>query len=164
MAREFIVSLGSSTVTSGSTTLVFLNPPAAPNFNIAILRMWIGQAANATSAQQRVQLNSQITQFPTLVAATPAKVKRADPNVSVLVGSTTGAAATAGVGATSEGTGTKTQIADDTFNVLNGWLSVPTPDEIIVMPAGSTSGFGMSFPALGGSTTGWSYGVTFAER
>src|SRR4051812_23162432 len=107
MAREFSVSVGSMALT-GSLTLVFLNPPAAPNFNIEILRLWAGQSANATSAQQQVQVHTQVTSFPTLTAATPAKLKRADPNVSVLVGSTTGAAATAGVNSTTDNGGSQT--------------------------------------------------------
>ena len=160
--REFVVSGGGLTVT-GSTVLVFLNPPASPNCNIEVLRMWIGQTANATSAQQRVQLVSQIAQFPTLTAATPAKTKRADPNVSVLVGSTTGAAATAGVNSSADGTGTQTAIAEDAFNVLNGWLSVPTPSETIIFPAGSLSGFGMKFPVAPATLTNWAVGTTFRE-
>lgn len=162
MAREFAVSLGGATVT-GSTTLVFLNPKAAPNFNISVMRCWIGFGGTATSAQQRVQLNSQIANFPTLTAATPASLKRADPNVSILVGSTSGAAATAGVNSSSEGTGTQTQIIDDAFNVLNGWLWIPTPPETLIFPAGSISGFGMKFPTTPSVLTTWSFGVDFAE-
>lgn len=162
MAREFNVSTGGATVT-GSTTLVFLNPKAAPNFNIELLRLWLGQTANATSAQQRVQLNSQVTAFPTLTAATPASLKRADPNVSVLVGSTTGAAGTAGVNSSLDGAGTQTQILDDAFNVLNGWLMVPTPAELITFPAGSVSGFGMKFPVAPATLTNWAMGAHFRE-
>src|SRR5437773_9392161 len=98
MAREFIVS-GAELTVVGATTLVFINPAAAPNFNIAILRAWVGQTANATSAQQRIQLETQVTAFPTLTSATPAKAKRADPNVSIIVGGTAGAAGTSGVNA-----------------------------------------------------------------
>lgn len=162
MSREFNVSLGGATVT-GSTTLIFLNPKAAPNFNIECLRWWIGQSANATSAQQRVQINSQIVQFPTLTAATPASLKRADPNASILVGSTTGAAGTAGVNSSADGTGTQTQILDDAFNVLNGWLNVPTPPETIVAPAGYASGIGMKFPAAPATLTAWVFGCHFRE-
>ena len=120
--REFITSGGAQTLTNGTTTLVFLNPAAAPNFNIAILRNWAGYSANATSGQTPVRLFSQVTAFPSLVAATPAKVKRADPNASILVGSTTGAAGTSGINATTDGAGSQTTILDDAFNVLNGWL------------------------------------------
>ena len=161
--REFVVSTGNATVTSGSTTLIFLHPAAAPSVNIEVLRWWIGHSANATSAQARVQVNSQIAQFPTLVAATPQLRKRADPNASVLVGSTTGAAGTAGVTATAEGTGTKTETQDDSFNVLNGWLFVPTPPETEIYPAGSVSGVGLSFPVAPTTQTGLAYGTIFRE-
>ncbi len=163
MAREFVVSSGGVTV-AGATTLVFINPAAAPNFNIEILRCWIGQSANATSAQQRAQLETQVTAFPTLTSATPAKLKRADPNVSIITGNPTGAAGTSGINASAEGAGSKTAIFDDAFNVLNGWLWVPTPAETIVMPAGSASGFGLFLPVAPGTLTNWAFGVVFAER
>lgn len=160
--REFAVSGGGLAVT-GSTTMAFLNPPAAPNINIEVLRIWLGQTANATSAQQRAQLVSQIAQFPTLTLATPAKLKRGDPTVSVLIGSTTGAAATAGINSSADGTGTQTAIFDDAFNVLNGWLHVPTPAETISFPAGSLSGFGVKFPVAPSTLTNWAVGVNFRE-
>ena len=55
------------------------------------------------------------------------------------------------------------QIHDDAFNNLNGYLWVPTPDEVIVMPAGSLSGFGLFFP-VAPSVTVWNAGLVFAER
>jgi hypothetical protein len=163
MAREFVVSSAGITLANQAVTLVFINPAAAPNFNIEILRCWVGQSANATSAQQRVQLETQVTAFPTLVSATPAKLKRADPNVSIIVGGTAGAAGTAGINASAEGAGGKTVIQEDAFNVLNGWLWVPTPAETIVMPAGSTSGFGMFFPVAAATLTNWAFGVVYRE-
>ena len=163
MAREFSVSAGGITLANQAVTLVFINPAAAPNFNIEILRCWIGQSANATSAQQRVQLVSQVTAFPTLTSATPAKLKRADPNVSIIVGGTAGAAGTAGVNASAEGAGTKTVIFEDAFNVLNGWIWIPTPEERIVMPAGSASGFGLFLPVAAATLTNWAFGVNYRE-
>jgi hypothetical protein len=162
--RQFITSEGSATIT-GSTTMVFLNPAAAPSVNIAMLRMWAGQSGSTTSAQQRIRLVSQVVGFPTgLTAALPAKVKRHDVAASVLLQTNTGAAASSGTNSTGEGTGTQTPILDDAFNVLNGWLHVPTPAEVIVFPAGSTSGFGMKFPTTPSSLVNWSFGVTFEER
>ena len=163
MAREFSVTGGGITV-AGATTLVFINPAAAPNFNIEILRCWIAQSANATSAQQRVQLVTQVTAFPTLTSATPASHKRADPNVSIIIGGVAGAAGTAGINASAEGAGAKTVVLNDAFNVLNGGLWVPTPNETIVMPAGSASGFGLFLPVAPATLTNWSFGVTYAER
>lgn len=148
---------------AGATTLVFVNPAAAPSVNLQIIRAWASQSANATTAQQRIQHETQVTAFPTLTGATPAKLKRADPNVSVIVSGTAGAAGTAGTNASAEGGGTKTAIFDDAFNVLNGYLWVPTPAEIIVMPAGSASGYGLFFPVAPGTLTNWHAGVNYAE-
>lgn len=159
--NEFVVS-GENLTVAGATTLVFINPAAAPNVNLEIMRCWIGQSANATSAQQRVQLETQVSAFPTLTSATPAKLKRAGA-ASVITGGTAGAAGTAGVNASAEGAGAKTSIFGDAFNVLNGWLWVPTPREVIVMPAGSTSGFGLFLPTAPATLTGWTFGVSYAE-
>ena len=163
MAREFVVSAAGITLANQAVTLVFINPAAAPNFNIEILRCWIGQSANATSAQQRVQLVTQVTAFPTLIAATPAKLKRGDPNASIIIGGTAGAAGTAGINASAEGAGAKTIIFEDAFNVVNGWVYIPTPRETIILPGGSASGFGLYLPVAAATLTNWAFGVTFAE-
>lgn len=160
--REFSVG-GEAITVAGATTLVFINPAAAPSVNIEIVRAWCGQSANATSAQQRIQHETQVTAFPTLTGATPAKLKRADPAVSVIVSGTAGAAGTCGINASAEGAGTKTSIFGDAFNVLNGYLWVPTPRETIVVPAGSTSGYGLFLPVAPGTLTNWTFGVNFLE-
>src|SRR5687768_11725408 len=115
MAREYTVSAGGITLANQAVTLVFINP-ASPGVTIEILRCWIAQSANATSAQQRVQLVTQATAFPTLTSATPRKTKINDP-ASGIVGGTAGAAGTAGINASAEGGGTKTVIVEDAFNV-----------------------------------------------
>ena len=161
--REFTISAGGLTV-AGATTLIFVNPPAAPNPTLEFLRFWVGQSANATSAQQRVQLETQASAFPTLLSATPRPVKKSDPNNSVIVGGTAGAQGTCGINASAEGAGTKTGFHDDAFNVLNGWLYVPTPDEIPSLPAGYTQGLGLFLPAAPATLTNWACGATFRER
>lgn len=164
--REFTIPMVASTLagsTSGAVTLIFANPAAAPSVNLEFLRFSIGQSANATSAQQRVQLVTQVTAFPTLTAVTPVKTKKSDPNASVITGNTTGAAGTCGVNASAEGGGAKTVGYEDTFNVLNGWLYVPTPPELVVMPAGFASGLGVYFPSAPGTATSWSATATYRE-
>lgn len=162
MAREFSISAGGITV-AGATTVIFVNPPAAPNFNIEFLRFWVGQSANATSAQQRIELINKASVFPTLTAATPTKLKPADPNVSVITGGTAGAIATAGTNASAEGAGTATVRWDDAFNVLNGWLHVPTPPETAIYPAGFGNGLGLYFPVAPTTLTNWAFGLVFRE-
>jgi hypothetical protein len=103
-----------------------------------------------------------VTAFPTLVSTTPAKTSIIDP-VSVIVGGTAGAAGTAGTNASAEGAGAKTVLVNDAFNVLNGWLWVPTPGETIVMNASAAAGFGLYFPVAALTLTNWSCGVTYRE-
>jgi hypothetical protein len=160
--REFAISTGGATV-AGASTLLFINPAGAPNPNIEMLRTWIGQSANATSAQQRMQHVTQASAFPTLTSATPSKRKLADPNASIIVGGTAGAVGTSGINASVEGAGTKTAVWDDCFNVLNGHLWIPTPPEMLLLPAGYAQGFGLFFPVAPLTLTNWAWGGVFRE-
>lgn len=158
--REYTVSGANITVVNAVCTLVFINPSAT--IGIEILRCWVSQSANATSLQQRIQLNTQVTAFPTLTSATPAKLKLSDP-ASGITGGTAGAAGTAGINASAEGAGAKTVLWSDAFNVLNGWLWLPTPRETIILGAGAASGFGLHFPVAPTTLSGWTFGITYAE-
>lgn len=160
--REFSISIGNQSVTG---TLIFINPAAAPSVNLEFLRYWVGQTANANSAQQRIQLMSQATGFPSgVTSTTPTKLKPSDPNASVIAG-TTGqvTAGFAGLLPSSQGGGAETTLWDDGFNVLNGWLHVPTPPETRVMPAGYAQGLALYFPAQPATPTGWAFGLVYRE-
>lgn len=159
MSREYIVSGGGLTLANQAVTAVFINPSAT--IGIEILRCVLGQTGTATSAQQRVQQNTQVTAFPTLVSATPAKTRLSDP-ASGITGATTGAAGTSGVNASAEG-GTKSVIDQDSFNNLNGYLWVPTPRETRIVGAGAASGFGLHLPVAPVSLASWQMAVTFGE-
>ena len=156
--RVFTVS-GDNITIAGSPTLVFINPDV--DVGIEILRCWIGQEATETSEQQRVNLVTQISVFPTLTSKSPA------PHLlgatSRIVGGTAGAAGTSGIDATAEGAGAKTIILSDSFNNLNGWVWLPTPEERIILRASASSGFGLRLAKTPATLTGWDFGVTFAE-
>lgn len=160
MAREYSVGGGGLTLANQAVTLVFINPGSTVGFEV--LRCWAGQTGTATSAQQRVQTNTQVTAFPTLTSATPSKLKFGDP-ASGITGGTAGAAGTSGINASAEGAGGKSNIIPDTFNNLNGHLWVPTPLEVIAMGAGISSGFGYHLPVAPGSLSNWQCGVNFRE-
>ena len=160
MSREYVLSAGGLTLANQAVTLGFINPGTGQS--IEILRAWAGQSANATSAQQRVQTNSQVTAFPTLVSQTPSKLKLSDP-VSVIAGGTAGAAGTCGINASAEGAGAKTVLHADAFNVLNGHLWVPTPPETIVMNASAAAGLGYHFPVAPATLTNWAFGIVYRE-
>src|SRR5882757_7056990 len=102
MAREYIAGGGGLTLANAAVTLVFVNPGATTGFEV--LRCWAGQTGTATSAQYRIQTNTQVTAFPTLTSATPSKNKFGDP-ASGITGGTAGAAGTAGINASAEGAG-----------------------------------------------------------
>lgn len=157
-----VYSLGSTniTVANAAVTLAFFNPLAGTA--IQVLRCWASQHANATSAQQRIQRNTQVTAFPTLTGATPAKTNTGDPISSIATG-TAGAAGTSGINASAEGGGAKTVIASDAFNVLNGYLWVPTPNEVETVLASAAAGYGLHFPAAPTTLTGWNFGIVFGE-
>jgi hypothetical protein len=161
--REFAFGATNQTV-AGATTLNALKPAAAPNVNIEFLRHWVGQTANATSAQQRIEFAQQaVAGSPALTSVTPAKLKLQDPNASVIVGGTSLAAGTAGTNASTESTGTSTTIWDDAFNVLNGYLKILTPPELEDFPAGFANISRLWFPTAPATLTGWTFGQNFRE-
>lgn len=163
MAKEYSVGGGGLTLVNAVVTLVFINPAAAVSPMLNILRMWASQQGSATSAQQRIQAETQVTAFPTLVSATPRHLRRSDTVASLIAGATSGAAGTCGINASAEGAGTKTTMFEDNFNVLNGYLWVPTPREVIELSAGDASGFGLYLPAAAASLSNWACGMNFGE-
>ena len=161
MARgAYTISAANQTVLNTAVTLLSLRPSAT--CSIEILRFWCSQAANATSAQQRIVLGTKVAAFGTLVGVTPAKTVTIDAT-SLIVSGTAEAAGTSGINASAEGAGVLTTIIADSFNVLNGWLWVPTPADTIILSAGSASAFNAQFPAAPATLSGWSWGCTFRE-
>lgn len=161
MSMQYSVSVGGITPTAAACTLAFVNPGVTRS--LAFLKAWVGQVVNATSAQNRVQLNTQVSVFPTLTSTSPVPHTLSDP-ASVIAGGTAGAAGTSGTNASAEGAGAKTIIVHDAFNNINGYLWQPTPKDVIVLNASAASGFGLHAPAaLVSAGAGWSWGVTFEQ-
>jgi len=161
MRGVYTIPCTNVTLANQAVTLVFVNPGV--DATLEILRGWASQAANATSAQQRVQLNTQVTAFPTLTSLSPEPTALID-QASTIVGGTAGAAGTSGINASAEGAGAKTIQHPDAFNVLNGWLWVATPEEQYLMSASLASGFGLHFPAAPATLTSWNAGLVYAEK
>ena len=164
MAREYTLAMANSTVANQAVSLAFFQVmSAAPVCAIEVFRAWCSQAANATSAQQRIQISTQVSTFPTLTSQAPQKIKAGDP-ASLITGGTAGAAGTSGVNASAEGAGAKTVLIPDAFNVLNGWLWVPTPFEThIETPQSTAHGYGLVFPAAPTTLTNWNAGIVLRE-
>lgn len=155
---------GDNITVVGGPTLIFLNPKATgAGSGIEVLRVWCSQRANAVSAMQGIQIHTQVSTFPTLVSATP-RVLHSDDPISGLVGATTGAAGTCGINASAEGAGAQSPLVNDNFNVLNGWLYVPTPEERIrIGVAAAATGLGVRFTNTPATLTGWSFGLIYQE-
>lgn len=165
MARTYIVDMQNATLANNSpVTACFLQvPTAAPIVVAEFLRMYASQSNSNSGVQQRIQIATQVTSFPTLTSQAPQKLWASDP-ASQITGGTGGAAGTSGVNASAEGSGTKTVLVSDAFNTLNGWLWVPTPPESIMESAQATAhGIGLSFPAAPGTLSAWNAGMTFRE-
>jgi hypothetical protein len=163
---EFAISFD-ALACAGTFTLIFVQPAAAVNPTLEFLRYWVGQSANATSAQQRIQIETQVSSWPTAMSsAVVSKLKPQDPNASIITGASSPALGQAGLVLSAnqiEGAGAKTLVWADAFNVLNGWLHVPTPPETRTLPPNFTSGQGLFFPVTPATTTGWSTGLCFRE-
>ena len=165
MARQYIVPMSNVTIAS-TNTLVALSP-VNPGPVLEIMRCWASQSGSATSAQQGVRIVEQVNSTAAISvvgsAATPQPVMNNDP-ASKISGGAICSTATATVNCTSEGTGTKSTYYPDAFNVLNGWLWVPTPNETHMMaPFGTSFSYGIFLPTSPGSTANWNAGISFRE-
>jgi hypothetical protein len=165
MSKEYSVGGDGLTLVNAVVTLASIRPAAAVSPMLNIMRMWASQQGSATSAQQRIQAVTQLISggAPTLVSATPQHLKRSDTVASVITGGTAAAAGTSGINASAEGAGAKTAMFGDNFNVLNGYLWVATPREVIELAAGDASSFALYLPAAAASLTNWACGINFGE-
>jgi hypothetical protein len=162
MGAVYSVVMSNQTIIA-SSEMVTISTAAAIGTrasNIRLLRAWCGQIESETSQQLGIQLVLQASAFGTFTATTPT------PHViggaaSGITGGTAQAAATAGTDSSANAAGTKTIILSDGFNNLTGWLWVPTPEERILVPAGTCITLAMigTATALGN----WSAGITYEE-
>jgi len=123
---------------------------------IAIVRAWCSQVGSTTSAQTSIRLIRK-TAAATVTAAVGTDFvdhDLSDPAASLQVGT-----ALTGHTATVEGTDGDIIIAEG-FNVLNGWLYLPVPEERIIVPAAGI--VGVKFPVAPAAAT-YEIGVTFGE-
>ncbi len=165
MARQYTAVMTNVTVTSTNTWVAISSPSPSPA--IELLRAWASQHANATSAQQEIRL---VTQFNGAAAnqvvgtsATLGVPVASDP-ASKLTASTVCGAGAATVNCTSDGNGVKSTLYTDNFNVLNGWLWVPTPNETHILSAlASSVSYGVFAAATPGTTSNWSAGLSYHE-
>lgn len=165
MARQYTLNMSNVTVTSTNTWVCF--SPNNPGPCYEVLRAWASQHANATSAQQEIRL---VTQFNGAAAnqvvgsAAGIGVPVSNDPASKLTASTVCGAGAATINATSDGNGAKSVLYPDNFNVLNGWLWVPTPNETHLIDALTSSvSYGLFAATTPGTTSNWSAGLSYHE-
>jgi hypothetical protein len=144
-----------ATVATAITILQVKAGPAAP---FQILRAWCNQTASETSQQEEIQLLRKTAAATVTLAVVGTHVfKHAtnDPTPGVELGT-----AATGVIATAEGTDGDV-IEPEGFNVLNGWLWVPTEKERLWVPGGGI--VALKFPVAPTSAT-FNFGMRIEEH
>ena len=169
MGRIYSVTADNVTLTTAVRGLIGIATDVVANELLSggiirIKRVEIGQAANATSAMIHGAF-SQRNQAATLThatARTPVSIDVGKP-ASAIHGDTAGHSPLhCGTGATVDTGGTYVDLWDFSFNSLNGYLWIPTPETEFVIRG--TSVFCVRFlTADPGTLTGWSVGVLFEE-
>ena len=161
--RTYSVTGTSQTLTAACYAW-FVNPKATgPGAALEIISIELTQNGTATSAMERIQLVTQASVFPTMLAATITPLKFGDPASGITSG-TAGAAGTVGIAGTAAGAGTKTAIMSWAFNNLNGFSRYFLPEERPTIGIAATAqGLGLWFPAGPATLTGWSINMVYAE-
>jgi len=150
--RIYSVSMNNVAVT-GAITLVQLKAGTASI--LRILRAWVSQSNLTSSAEQRVQILRK-SGAATVTSFTPLLVDPGDA-ASNMVSSTSGT----GTNASAEGTDGDILVADN-FNVLTGWLWIPTPEERIIIPPSGI--LGLKLPTAPASSMTTSAGFLVGEE
>lgn len=130
---------------------------------LKIYRIWINQSGSTTSAMIRWEYSTRDTAGTlTMTSATPQPLTPGGA-ASAITGSTApaGTASRCGINSSADSGGTYTQRHPDNCNNLNGALVVFTPEERIVIPPATV--FTLRLLATPGTTTGWTFGITFEE-
>lgn len=162
MGRVYSVVMKDQTIIANSEMVTIRTAAAIGTAasTIRILRAWCGQGATETSEQLGVQIVLQASAFGTFTSTTPAPHLLGGP-ASGITGGTAQAAGTAGTDSSANAAGTKTVVIADSFNNLNGWLWVPTPEERILVPIDTCITLAMVGTAT--TLTNWTAGITYEE-
>lgn len=162
MSSPYVVAMADQTIIASSEMITIRAATALGSRAsiLEILRMTCSQSGTATSQQLGIRWGLKASAFSTMTSTTPA------PTIlgavaSAIVGSTSGAASSCGTDSSSNGAGAFTVIGQDTFNNLNGWLWVPTPEERILVSIDQT--FVLAMVGTATTLTNWNATLTFRE-
>lgn len=159
---RYTVHMDNQTIVADATLVIIHteSTAAARGSIIEILRIWCNQIGTETSDQLGVIVGTKASAFGTYTAATPQPLYIGG-NASGITGATTGAESTAGTDASAEGAGAVTNLWQEGFNNLTGYLWIPVPEERLIIPADTAIILKMvGTPA---TLTGWCAGITYQE-
>lgn len=139
---------------SVSTAITLIQIKAGTNNPLEIVEARVSQSGSTTSAQQPIQIMRK-TGAATVTSFTPLLLSTGDA-ASQAVGSTSGT----GITATVEGTDGDI-LVQDVFNVLNGWIFLPVPEQRPWVKGGDI--IGLKFPVAPGSALTVTASITFKE-
>ena len=162
MANMYSVSMSNTTIVADAT-LICLRAATALSSRASILRIHevrVQQQGTATSQQLGILLAQKASAFGTFTSATPSPLVIGGV-ASGITGSTSVAAASAGVDASAEGAGTVTNYLADSFNNLNGWLYIPVPEARPLVAIDLA--FIVKIVGTPTTLTGWSANLVFEE-
>lgn len=145
----------SSVTTSTAITIQLVWVPVTTA--IETTRAWANQSTVTTSAQTRIQLLRKTGTAPTVTSQSPVVVGTAGSQASKCVGGV----AASGITASAEGTD-GTVYVEEGFNIVNGWLYLPVPEERIMTGGSAANGIALKFPTAP-TSAGWVSGQEFLE-
>lgn len=162
MKRAYKISMVDQTLPNTATHLIWVNPHATRS--VEIVRWQVSQRGATTPQRAAVQTIFQQSAFPTVVSATPIPLDQGDQS-SIIVGGTSGAAGTCGVLSSVVGAGTKSVIDEFEWQITSDFpLEWVATRDSIILPAGSTKGFGLYLPAsLTPALGNWSASLVYLE-
>lgn len=126
MGRKYVLPFGPTAALT--TTVPFVQIATPATMQVAITGIELGQTANETSVQEVLTITRRSTASTLPTAQAPLRLNDSDA-ASLLTGTTT---------TNAWGIATVTGTIGDvlrrvTFNQLNGWLWVPTPEQYIIL-------------------------------
>lgn len=153
-SNTYVVNLTAVSV-SGAVTLIQVK--AGATVPLEIIRASVWQSGSTTSTMQRIQLLRKTSANTSMTSFTPLKMNPNDPAANAAGGTS---ATSIYVGGSSEGSDGDI-LVNEVFNILNGWLYLPVPEE---RPWVAAAGIlGLKFPAAPGSALTVTAQVVFRE-
>jgi hypothetical protein len=164
MGRTYNLVASNITVVTAVNVLAALYPVATPpaaGSLLALNRVEVSQAANATSAMVRVAISARTGGNLTVATVTPTPAMYGGAASAIVGIGGTLAAGKCGITGSADATPSYIDLVVASFNALNGWLWIPTPSERLFI-AGAVAVV-IRFLADPATLTGWNCTTNFEE-